>query len=60
MLGLLEQLGLGGWLDVCDAAEVGRWASVGKAEGLAPQTLVVEEALDAAQPIAASLVGLAA
>ena len=46
-LGLLEQLGLGGWLEAGDAAEVGRRARLGKAEGLAPQTLVAEEALDA-------------
>jgi hypothetical protein len=37
---LLEQLGLGGWLEAGDAAEVGRWASLGKGEGLGPQTLV--------------------
>ena len=45
-LGLLEQLGLAGWFDPCDAAEVGRWASFGETEGLGPQALATEEALD--------------
>ena len=45
--GLLEELGLAGWLEAGDAAEVGRWASFGEAEGLGPQVLVAEEALDA-------------
>jgi hypothetical protein len=46
-LGLLEQLGLAGWLETGDAAEVGWRASLGEAERLGPQALVAEEALDA-------------
>ena len=46
-LALLEQLGLWAWLEAGDAAEVGRWPRLGEAEGLGPQVLVAEEALDA-------------
>ena len=46
-LGLLEQLGLGGWLEAGDAAEVGWGPRLGKGEGLGPHGLVAEEALDA-------------
>jgi hypothetical protein len=46
-LSLLEQFDLGAWPETGDAAEVGRWARLGKGEGLGPQVVVAEEALDA-------------
>jgi hypothetical protein len=45
--GLLEQPGLAGWLEAGDAAEVGRWPSLGEAGRLGAQAMVTEEALDA-------------
>jgi hypothetical protein len=46
-LGLLEQVDLGAWPEAGDGAEVGWGPRLGKGEGLGPQALVDEEALDA-------------